>query len=69
MVEVFKTNVQEVAQSELLIQQLLVHYPNSKINFDLEDCDCILRIAAQVITPETVIALLAARGYQCELLS
>jgi hypothetical protein len=69
MVEIFKTNVQEVVQSEILIQQLLEHYPNSKINFDLEDCDCILRIAAHAVIPEIVISVLAAKGYQCELLS
>lgn len=68
MVEVFKTNVQEVAQSEVLIEQLLKHFPGSKINFDLEDCDHILRIAEDHVIPETVIRLLNSHGYYCELL-
>lgn len=68
MVEVFKTNVQEVAQSEVLIEQLLRHFPGSKINFDLEDCDRILRIAECNILPEKVIDLLAKAGYHCEIL-
>jgi hypothetical protein len=69
MVEIFKTNVDEVGQSEILISQLLQHFPGSKINFDLEDCDRILRIAERSIVPEVVIALLATQGYHCELLS
>ena len=69
MVEVFKTNVQEAGQSEMLINQLLLHFPGSKISFDLEDCDRILRIAERRIIPEKVIALLTTQGYHCELLS
>ena len=68
MVEIFKTNVQEVAHSEMLIEKLLEHFPGSKINFDLEDCDRILRIAERPIIPEKVIELLATKGYHCELL-
>lgn len=68
-VEVFKTNVQEVVQSEILVKQLLVHYPDGHINFDLEDCDRILRIAAHAIVPDIVINMLVDQGYICELLS
>lgn len=66
MIEVFKTDVKEAAVSEILMQQLLEHYPNGKITFDLEDCDCILRIAVHNIITEDVIALLARHGYNCE---
>ncbi|MBS1773810.1 MAG: hypothetical protein JST82_13200 [Bacteroidetes bacterium] len=68
MIEVFKTNVKEAAVSEMLVQQLLQHYPNGKITFDLEDCDSILRIAEHNINAEHVIALLARHGYCCEML-
>lgn len=44
MVEVFKTNVQERNEATKIIQTLLEHFPNHIINFDLEDCDNILRI-------------------------
>jgi hypothetical protein len=64
MVEVFKTNVQEVDHSETMIQKLLEHFPKSKINFDLEDCDNILRVEGNIL-PEQVIAVLNTHGYDC----
>lgn len=44
MVEVYKTFVIEEDDSNRIIQILLEHFPNYKINFDLEDCDRMLRI-------------------------
>ena len=68
MIAVYKTNVQEAAESELLIRKLLEHFPQSTISFDLEDCDRILRVKEHTICNDTVIALLAAHGYACEAL-
>ncbi len=47
--EVLKTNVQEVDDVNTLIQKLFEHFPNSKINFYLEDFDKILRVEAPVL--------------------
>ncbi|MDA6072562.1 hypothetical protein NJT12_23350 [Flavobacterium sp. AC] len=66
MIEVFKTNVQEVEQSQMIVQKLLEHFPNSAINFDLEDCDKILRIHSLSISNRKIIALLNAHGFYCE---
>jgi hypothetical protein len=44
MVEVFKTTVQTCEDSKIVLQQLLDVFPNYLINFDLEDCDKILRV-------------------------
>jgi hypothetical protein len=68
MVEVFKTNVNEVEPSEKLIRQLVIHFPGSLINFDLEDCDKILRVEAENIVSEKIIKILNANGYSCEVL-
>lgn len=68
MIEVFKTNVQEAAHSEMIIGRLLEHFPNSVINFDLEDCDKILRIHASEISNHKIIELLNLHGFQCEVL-
>ncbi|KRD09084.1 hypothetical protein ASE21_14640 [Flavobacterium sp. Root901] len=68
MIEVFKTNVQEVEQSILIVGKLLEHFPNSAINFDLEDCDKILRINASAISNHKVIELLNLHGFDCEAL-
>ena len=66
MIEVFKTNVQEVEQSNMIVGKLLEHFPNSIINFDLEDCDKILRIHAAAISNHKIIDLMNSFGYQCE---
>lgn len=68
MVEVFKTNVHEVDQSTILLQKLLAHFPENKINFDLEDCDKILRVEGERILPGRIMELLNAEGHECEIL-
>lgn len=68
MIEVFKTNVQEMEQSNMIVGKLLEHFPNSIINFDLEDCDKILRIHALSISNHKIIELLNSYGYHCEVL-
>ena len=50
MIEVFKTNVPEVCVAQNIIALLLEHFPESKINFDLHDCDKILRFEGDIIT-------------------
>lgn len=44
MVEVFKTDVCQESKAEEIIKILLLHSQEYKINFDLEDCDKILRV-------------------------
>ncbi len=44
MVEIFKTSIESREQSETVKQDLLTLFPSAKINFDLDDCDRILRI-------------------------
>ena len=44
MVEVFKTNINSKRIANKLLKELKRHFPSDKINFDLEDCDRILRI-------------------------
>ena len=46
IVEVFKTNIESFVKAELLLQELKKLLPHAKINFDLDDCDHILRIEA-----------------------
>ena len=68
MVEVFKTNVQGCEESKQLIRKLLEHFPYCIINFDLEDCDRILRIEGSSFSNALIISLLGASGYECEAL-
>jgi len=68
MVEIFKTNVEQVSQSESLLQILLENFPGHKINFDLEDRDKILRVQGENIPSEKIIQLLIGENYQCRVL-
>jgi predicted RNA binding protein with dsRBD fold (UPF0201 family) len=68
MVEVFKTNVQQTELATQLASALSQRFPFLKINFDLEDCDKILRIEGGQVCVETVIKLLSSQGYECEVL-
>ena len=68
MIEVFKTNVEEIEQSNMIVGKLLEHFPNSIINFDLEDCDKILRIHSSSISNNKIIDLLNSHGFHCEVL-
>lgn len=67
-VEVFTTNVQYASQANLLMGVLLKIFPEYSINFDLEDCDRILRVESDSINSEEIIRLLAAENFQCEIL-
>jgi len=68
MVEVFKTNVQETKEAEQLIDLLLQYLPGSKINFDLDDCDKVLRIEGSNFISGKVIMFLKELGFSCNLL-
>ncbi len=68
MIEVFKTNVSNPQQADELIGLLHHILPGSTINFDLEDCDKILRIDHKLVEPTQVIALLADKGFRCAVL-
>ena len=47
MVEIFKTDVKSRIRSKKIIAMLNKSFPSYKINFDLDDCDKILRIESQ----------------------
>jgi hypothetical protein len=68
MVEVFKTNISDNSLTKGIINKLEIKLPNSKINFDLEDCDRILRIESENINPIVIIEVLLKEGFKCEVL-
>ena len=69
MVEVFKTNVQHRELAEQLAAILRRRFVFSKINFDLEDCDKILRVEDKQVCVETIIEILSTHGLECEVLT
>ena len=68
MVEVFKTNVGQERQAHLLLAELSLLFPVTRINFDLEDCDKILRIEADQVEAAAVVAWMQGKGFCCEVL-
>ena len=68
MVEVFKTNVRLKRQAKNLLNVLSRQFPLYRINFDLEDCDKILRVEGENIPLEKIKRLVTANGYQCHIL-
>lgn len=68
MVEVFKTDVYEIEKSKIIIQKLQEYFPENKINFDLDDCDKILRVEGKYILSEKIMKILNEEGHKCEIL-
>ena len=68
MVEAFKTNVQKKAQSKMLLCILSEAFPSFKINFDLSDCDKVLRVEGDNIEALSIMILVKESGFKCEIL-
>ena len=69
MVEVFKTNVRRQKEATDLVIDLLKAFPSCRINFDLTDCDHILRVEGNFVHSEQIILLMKCKQYECELLN
>lgn len=68
MVEVFKTNVQKKTQSKMLLNALSEALPSTKINFDLSDCDKVLRVEGDNLEASGIMTLMKEYGFTCEVL-
>ncbi|KUJ62124.1 hypothetical protein AR687_08860 [Flavobacteriaceae bacterium CRH] len=65
VVEVFKTNVQKEDDKNYVIAVIQKQFPDYKVNFDLEDCDKILRIEAVALKAENIVDYVNCLGYDC----
>lgn len=68
MIEVFKTNVEQPGLAQEIIQQLNSLFPEYRVNFDLQDCDKILRIEGKEISCNVIREILTRQGIICEVL-
>jgi hypothetical protein len=68
IVKVFKTDVRDQTTAKQIAKQLESYFEESRINFDLDDCDNILRIESRhsVIGDLEIQELVTKWGYQCE---
>lgn len=64
MVKIFKTNVETTAEAFFILRELNQLYIGN-INFDLEDCDRILRIDAKNYSSLDIIKTFESLGFYC----
>lgn len=68
MVEVFKTTVNNIIESHQLVKALDSVLPDARVNFDLGDCDNILRVEAKEVDIQLVREIMLQKGHHIELL-
>jgi hypothetical protein len=62
---VFKTSVESEKDAELIVNELTTIPGLQKVNFDLEDCDRILRVEVRNSSPFAIENLLLSKGFVC----
>ena len=68
MIEVFKTDVTTASDANHIVEMLIQHFPGSRINFDLQDCDKILRVEGKDFSTDKIMTLVNNKGFYCEAL-
>lgn len=66
MIYVFKTTVQTKVQARKLKPHLDQILPTAKWNFDLHDCDKILRVDSEDNIIHPIVSLLKRHNFRCE---
>lgn len=71
MIEVFKTNVQDAHQARMLIDQIHMIFKDYIVNFDIDDCDKILRVESPkgFVDASSLMEMLRERGLSVQVLS
>ena len=71
MVEVFKTNVSDAVSATMILSRIHRTYVLYEANFDLQDCDRILRVKSLVgeVQSRSLIRLLNGLGFRAEVLT
>ncbi len=65
-VHVFKTNVQYPVYADKVLRHVKELDGVMRCNFDLTDCDHILRVETNIVPPTAVIARVKLAGFDCE---
>ena len=64
MVEVFKTNILKQKEAKHMLTIFSKEFPSFKINFDLDDCDKILRVREKIFAMKKL-SHHKRTGFQC----
>jgi hypothetical protein len=70
MIEIFRTNITRQKDAERILNKIHSAFPGFEANFDLEDCDHILRIKSRetLICQSTINMLIETLGFFSEVL-
>ena len=69
MTEVFKTNVNHPSKANVLQALIQNQFPGYAVNFDLDDCDRILRVQSSgSVDPAAILQLMRDCGFSAEVL-
>lgn len=70
IIEVFKTNVEEIEVADKIIEAIQQNFEDHKANFDLQDRDRILRVVSSngCLQATSVLQLVKTLGYHAEIL-
>ncbi len=70
MIEVFKTNVNEESNASLIVLAIKQHFDTYLVNFDLEDCDRILRVENPngLVCANDIISIVVEKGFAVQVL-
>ena len=69
-VEIFKTNIECPLIALSTAEELTRLFPHYRVCFDLEDCDRIMKVAANgTISSESILAFVRSKNYTIELLA
>jgi len=67
VVEIFKTNVEDANKASHIVNKLRQQFPTCRFNFDLADCDRILRAESYNGTIDTEGVIEIAKKYSLEI--
>jgi hypothetical protein len=70
MIEVFKTNIDDSRYADILVEHIQRIFYGYEANFDLQDCDRILRVrnVRGIVNSERLIQMLNGFGFYAEVL-
>ena len=70
MIEVFKTDVEDSKYADILVEHIQRIFHGYEVNFDLQDCDKILRVknVFGMVNSDRLIKMLQSFGFHAEVL-
>ncbi|GAB2650477.1 hypothetical protein GCM10027035_50750 [Emticicia sediminis] len=68
MIEVFKTDISNKTTAKAILNVLKLSFPSANFNFDLNDCDKILRTESKYNINQKIIEIINNQGFRCEIL-